>query len=277
LELALERARFEADRARRQYDVVDPANRLVAAELESRWNAALTQVSEAEGRLREVQGSQTPLDENQRRRLLALGTDLHALWNDPAAPVELKKRILRTVVNEIIVDVNTISAQLELRIHWAGGVHTMLRVQKNKSGRNGSATDGDVIELVRDLAKRWSDGYIAGMLNRLGYQTGPGNSWNETRVKNLRLYHKIPVFTRGCDRPWLTMAESATELNVGVGVIRTMIKHRILTAHQIAKAAPWMIKREDLQCADVQHYVKRARAGRPAPRGDDNQTLMPCL
>jgi DNA invertase Pin-like site-specific DNA recombinase len=277
LEMALERARFEVDRARRQYDAVDPANRLVAAELEARWNTALTQVSEAEARLQEEHESQAPLDENQRRRLLVLGADLHALWNDPAAPMELKKRILRTVVNEIIVDVNTASAQLELRIHWAGGVHTTLRVHKNKSGQNGSATDKDVIGLVRELAKAWPDAYIAGILNRLGYHTGPGNSWNETRVKNLRLYHKIPVFAKGCQRLWLTMAEAADELKVGAGVIRTMIDHRILAARQATKGAPWMIQREALQHTEVQDYVKAARTGKPAPRGEDKQTLIPYL
>jgi DNA invertase Pin-like site-specific DNA recombinase len=277
LELALERARFEADRAGRQYNAVDPANRLVAAELEARWNTALTHVTEAEARLQAEQQSQAPLDENQRRRLLALGADLHALWNHPAAPIELKKRILREVVNEIVVDVNHTSGRLELRIHWAGGVHTMLRVHKNKTGQNGNATDKDVIELVRQLAKAWSDQYIAGILNRLGHHTGPGNSWNETRVKNLRLYHKIPVFAKGCERPWLTMSEAATELKVSVCVIRTLINHGLLPAHQAAKGVPWMIQRDDLRKADVQNYATQAHTGKTAPHRADNQTLMPYL
>jgi DNA invertase Pin-like site-specific DNA recombinase len=167
LELALERAKFEADRTRRQYDAVDPANRLVAAELEARWNTALTQVSQAEARLQTEQQSLSPLTESQRQRLLALGADLQTLWQDPAASPELKKRILRTVVSEIIVDINHASENLEMRIHWAGGVHTQFKLHKNKSGRNSSATDKDVIGLVRELAKAWSDAYIAGILNRL--------------------------------------------------------------------------------------------------------------
>jgi hypothetical protein len=145
LELALERARYEAERSRRQYDAVDPANRLVAAELEARWNAALAQASEAEARLQAEDKSQTPLTAEQQTRLLALGADLQALWDAPGAPVELKKRILRTVIHEIIVDVNHVSGQIEMRIHWAGGVHTTLRVRKYHSGRNGKATDKDVV------------------------------------------------------------------------------------------------------------------------------------
>jgi recombinase/recombinase-like zinc beta ribbon protein len=204
LELGVERARYEAERVRRQYDVVDPANRLVAAELEARWNTALVQLAEAEARLQAEQKAQAPLTEAQQQRLLTLGSDLHALWDDPAAPVELKKRILRAVIHEIIVEVNHASGHIELRIHWAGGVHTMVQLRKNQAGRNGQATGQEVVELVRELARAWPDARIAGILNRAGYRTGPGNRWNETRVKNLRLYHKIPVFVKGCERARLT-------------------------------------------------------------------------
>lgn len=277
LEMHLERARFEADRAHRQYDAVDPENRLVAAELEARWNKALSLVSEAEARLRAEEHSLAPLDEHQRQRLLALGADLQALWNDPAASPELKKRILRAVVNEIIVDINHQVGNVEMRIHWAGGVHTVLRLHKNKSGRNCSATDIDVISLVRELAKGWPDAYIAGILNRLGHRTGPGNSWNETRVKNLRLYHKIPVFSKGTERPWLTMKEAAQELKVGVGVVRTMIESRLLPAQQPAKGTPWLIQRDDLRKTDVQNYANYARSGKSVPRVANNQIAMPYL
>jgi excisionase family DNA binding protein len=277
LDLALQRARYEVDRARRQYDAVDPANRLVAGELEARWNAALVQQAEAEHRLRAESASVPPLTEQQRSRLLALGANLTEAWNDPSVPVELKKRILRTVIQEIVVKVNHEAGRVELRVHWAGGAHTMLHVRKNRTGRNGNATDINVVELVRELAMAWPDGYIAATLNRLGYETGPGNSWNETRVKNLRLHHKIPVFVRGSVRPWLTMEEAALELGVGVATIRTMVKHKTLPARQIAEGAPWMIQREDLRRSEVRSRAQTARAGKPAPREDDHQTLMPYL
>lgn len=276
LELALQRARYEVDRTRRQYDAVDPANRLVAAELEARWNAALLQVTEAEARLQAESEALSPLDDKQRSQLLTLGANLHALWNDPIAPMEIKKRILRTVIHEIVVDVNRSVGQVEMRIHWAGG-HTMVCVRKNRSGRNGNATNPDVVELVREWAKAWSDGYIAAMLNRLGHQTGPGNTWNQTRVKNLRLHHNIPVFAEGGQRPWLTMVEAAELLGVSVAVVRTMVNHKLLPAHQVTKGVPWMIQREDLSLPSVVSYSKSARAGRTAPREESGQTLIPYL
>jgi len=274
LELAVERASYEADRARRQYDAVDPENRLVAAELEARWNVALKRADEAQARLKSECESLITLTDEQRNRLLALGRNLHAAWHNQAAPVALKKRILRTVVHEIIVDVNHDARQIVMRIHWVGGVHTELKVRKNKSGRNGHATDLDVVELVRELARAQSDSLIAATLNRLGCQTGPGNNWNQTRVKNLRRQHQIPVFLPGCDRSWITMAEAARELKTGVGVVRTMIKHGILPASQLASNAPWLIQKNDLKNKAVQDHLKSVRKTISVQREDKNQTLM---
>ena len=76
---------------------------------------------------------------------------------------------------------------------------------------------------------------------------------------------------RFCERAWLTMVECAYELNVNVGVIRTMVKHRLLAARQRAKGAPWMIQRDDLYRAEVQHYTKAAHTGKPAPRREDTK------
>lgn len=277
LELALERARYEADRARRQFDAVDPANRLVAAELESRWNVALSEVAEAEARLHAEPEAREPLSEAQRDRLLSLGSDLNVLWNDASAPVELKKRILRTVINEIVVDLNEALALIEMRIHWTGGVHSVVNVRKNHTGGHGKATDKDVVQLARELARVCSDPAIASILNRLGYRTGVGNSWNESRVRHLRSYNEIPVYSEGSARPWVTMAEAAEILKVGVGVIRTMIKHGMLPAKQVVEAAPWMISPADLERPAVVSYAKRARIGKRAPRVEDGQTVMSCL
>jgi DNA invertase Pin-like site-specific DNA recombinase len=273
LELALEKARYEAGRARRQYDAADPENRLVAAELETRWNAVLVQVAELESRLVADCQVDTSLTESQRERLTTLGADLLSLWSEPSTPMDLKKRVIRTVINEIIVDVNHDSGQIEMKIHWAGGVHTPLRVRKNQVGRNGNAADSNVVELVAELAKGWNDGYIASMLNRCGFLTGKGNSWNETRVKNLRRENDIPVHSKSQPRTWKTMAEAAKLLDVSKCVIMTMIRNKILPARQAAKCAPWMIDDTDLELPAVRNYAKHARTGKSAPCDHDTQPL----
>src|SRR5262249_15833009 len=137
LTLALEKARYEADLARRRYEAVDPQNRLVAGELERRWNEALQRAGELAQRLEaEPRRAAGPLPALARERLLVLGQDLEALWNHPSAPVPLKKRILRTVLEEIMVDVDLERSELQLWLHWAGGVHTTLCVPKNRTGQH---------------------------------------------------------------------------------------------------------------------------------------------
>jgi DNA invertase Pin-like site-specific DNA recombinase len=273
LELALEKAKYEASRSRRQYDAADPENRLVAAELESRWNTALVQVAELEGRLSEHGMEDQVPDQSQRDRLLKLGSDLQALWDAQTTPVELKKQVLRTVINEVVVDVDHDSGHIEMKIHWAGGVHTPLRVRKNQPGRNGSATDTSVVGLVGELAKGWSDGNIASMLNRAGFFTGKGNNWNETRVKNLRRDNDIPVFSKARPRTWKTMSEAALLLGVSNCVIRTMVRNKILPARQIAKCVPWMIEATDLELPAVRNYANQARTGKSAPCDNGTQLL----
>ena len=275
LELALERVRYEAGHAQRQYEAVDPCNRLVAAELEARWNRALTEVAEAEARLNAHQKSQITLGEEDRNRLLELGSNLNAAWKDASIPIELKKRIIRTLINEIVVDVNHPRATIEMQIHWAGGIHTPLIVRKNKVGRNSHAVDRDIVELVRELALVQSDSRIASTLNRLGYQSGTGKTWNETRVKNLRIYNQIPVFIRSEDRRWLTLEEAAVILKTGVTVVRTMIRKQLLPARQVTKHAPWTIKREDVERPEIRRYVKATRPGRPFQYTNDKQTILP--
>jgi DNA invertase Pin-like site-specific DNA recombinase len=145
LTLAVEKARYEAQRAQRQYDRVDPDNRLVAGELERRWNATLAQVAEAEARLATLESQQRTLSAEQQHGLLTLGHDLATVWRHPAASEVLKKRILRTVLHEIMVHTTQQPPEHVLHLHWHGGVHTEVRVARNTAGKHGRATDRDVI------------------------------------------------------------------------------------------------------------------------------------
>lgn len=116
--LALERAHYEVTRARRQYDVVDPANRLVAAELERRWNQALTTEAQLEAELVTLQqGREHPLTDLQKRELLSFARDLPGLWEDPRSLPEHKKRLLRIALKEIVATCE--GDTIRLILHWA--------------------------------------------------------------------------------------------------------------------------------------------------------------
>jgi hypothetical protein len=271
LVLALERASYEADRAKRQYDAVEPENRLVAAELEARWNAALSSVAELESRVEGVKFE--PLTPEQEQRLFELSTDLRSLWDHPQATLSLKKRILRTVLNEIIVGNAGDPPQLLLKLHWSGGIHTEIRLPRNKSGHNRRMTDRKVMDLIQELAKICSDKDIANILNRLGYRTGQGNTWRATRVKTLRYSHQIPGLTHRDG--WLTLEKTANELNVAPTVIKRLIKEGTLPAKQVVRYAPWVIERGDLELPQVQAAIKALRKGRKLPRIPLGQAQLP--
>ena len=156
LENALDQARFEAGRAHRQYDEVDPSNRLVAAELERRWNERLVNVRALEEQLAKC--GELPaitLSAEERERLLELGRDLSQAWYGVGASVETRKKIIRLLIEEIIVEV--IDDRVELIIHWQGGDHTRLSVKKNKRGHNRWTTDAQVVEFVQVLARHMPD------------------------------------------------------------------------------------------------------------------------
>jgi DNA invertase Pin-like site-specific DNA recombinase len=274
LRLTVEQARYEVERARRQYDVVEPENRLVAAELEARWNEALRRLGEAEQRLTEVAPPPDPIDEPTRVRLLELGHDLEVAWNHPNAPVALKKRILRTVLEEIVADVSDEPPGITLQLHWAGGVHTRLPVPRNRTGRHRRCTDRDVVEIVRELASTCCDAAIARLLNRLGYRTGAGNTWIESRVTSLRSYHSIPGYGT-TERGGITLAQAAQALGISTTATRRLIRRGVLSGRQVVREAPWVIEREALDVPAVQAAARAIREGRHVPRTHPGQHELP--
>jgi len=275
LELALERARYEADRARRQYHAVEPENRLVAAELERRWESALAEAAQQEQRLGELRAAHEPVGPEVRDEIASLGADLERLWTHPSTPAALKKRVLRTLLVEIVADVVDDPPIVRLRLHWAGGVHTELAVARNRKGHHGRRTDTDVVELVRELARVCDDGDIARILNRLGLRTGTGNGWTCARVCSLRSYREIPVFDVLAERNWLNLAETARECGVSPPAVRKLIEERLLSARQIVQHAPWIIERADLARPAVQAALAAIKAGRRGPHsGRESPELL---
>ena len=186
IELELKSAEYEAERAYRQYNKIDPENRLVCSELERKWNLCLERIEKIKEKLNTLKEPIKPLSEKDRRELLDLSYDLPRLWNSPSTTNELRKRIIRTVVKEIVCDVDEEHHSILLTIYWEGGIHTPLEVKKNKTGEHTKSTDKSIVELVRELSKMLSDKAIAPILNRLKLKTGCGNNWTEDRVRALR-------------------------------------------------------------------------------------------
>jgi hypothetical protein len=189
----LEAAGYAADRAFRQYDAADPANRLVAAELETRWNRALLQVADIEAKIAEHDAATTPRRETPSPSLAALADNLSTVWSASTTDARLKKRIVRTVIQEVIADIDADAGEIVLIIHWVGGAHTQLRLPRRRRGQRNS-TAPDIIDAVRQLVLIANDDLIAGLLNRNKLTTGNGNRWTRERVTSLRSHHQIPVY-----------------------------------------------------------------------------------
>jgi hypothetical protein len=167
LEFAVEKARYEASRIERQYRATEPETRLVAGELEKRCNNALAHVAEMERRLEEAKIAAPQLTPEQREQLLRLGDDLEKLSDHPDSPVTLKKRILRTVLGEVVADTTDDPPSVHLKLLWAGSTHTEPNVRKNRTGYQNRINSREVTEFIRELALVCEDGAIVSIHNRL--------------------------------------------------------------------------------------------------------------
>ena len=266
-ELALEQARYEATHARRQYDAVDPDNRLVAGELERRWNECLATVARFAEQMEDPHHEQPrALSEDDRTTLLALADDLPQVWNHPDSSIEIRKRILRTALKEIVVTIE--GDRLCLVVHWQGGDHTRLEVMKNRIGQNRFKTDKETVQLVRELARVLPDHTIAPVLNRLRIRSARGNSWNELRVRNFRSAHRIAVYCEGerAQRHELILHEAASRLGINKMTVIRLIRDGILPGRQICAGAPYVIREEDLDRPAVRRAVRNGRPVSPDAR-----------
>jgi len=261
--LDLEAAHYAADRAFRQYDAADPTNRLVAAELEARWNRALMRVGEVEEKIVKHDAATMPRLEATPPLLGALADNLRAVWSAPTTDARLKKRIARNVIQEVIADIDAEAGMIVLLIHWMGGTHTELRLPRRRRGQRNS-TAPDTVAAVRQLILIANDDLIAGLLNRNKLTTGNGNRWTRERVTSLRSHHKIPVHRPADDRiePWLNLTKAATHLGISAKTLRIAAENAEIEGVHPLPDGPWIFSRATLDGSAAQALA--ARAHRPA-------------
>ena len=272
----LEAARYAADRAHKQYDRADPENRLVADELERRWNQALEQVRQLEERIgRHTQGSaQTAAP--QPGEFLDLAADLEAVWQSQQTDVRLKKRIVRTLIEEIVVDVNSEAGEVIAVIHWKGGLHTELRLPRRRRGQNSSHTPKEIVEAVKILAQACSDDVIAGALNRNDLRTGRGNRWTRELVTSLRSGHQIPSCNRNRQESegWMNLTEAAKFLGVSSRTLRLAAKQGEIPGEHPLSDGPWVFSRANLQSESAIRFTRRVRTGRDTTNQQNQSQLF---
>ena len=189
-----------------------------------------------------------------------LAEDFETVWNAPGADVRLKKRLIRTLVHEIMADIDETTAEVVLVIHWQGGVHTELRVPRRRRGHC-SDTAPAVLDAIRSLARICPDTMIAGVLNRNGLRTGRGNRWTQERVTSLRGYHQIPNHCpeKAQIEGWMTLSEAADSVGISARTLRLAIQHGMIEGEHPLGDGPWILNRSALQTEPARRLLQRVR------------------
>ncbi len=252
-ELRLERARYEAERAFRQYDLCEPENRLVARELEGRWNQQLRLLAEL-GReyQREQERGLAPLTNDERAALRQLAEDVPALWAAAETTMAERKRLVRCLLREVVLlrddQPRARGGSTLIRIGWCSGAWTELRAHRPSSGET-ARTPELVLARIRRLAQQHADDRVAALLNAEGLRTRTGLPWTYARVGLVRHRHGIPTACpivpkvdgpRGDGR--VSVATVAAQLGVARSVVGRWCHRGFLDAEQKATLDPRWIR-----------------------------------
>lgn len=269
-ELDLQQSEYDASLAERRYAACDPENRLIAAQLEKHWEAALRRVEACRARLA---ATDTPDPTAPMPDFEGLAADLYAAWSAPGVTTRSRQQLIRALISDIIADVDDATREVVLTIHWQGGQHSQLRVRKPRTGEHGCQTPEQALVVMESMATRFSDADIAATLNRMGVRTGQDKTWTAHRVASIRRVRGIHAFRSAeKDGAWLTMREAAAKLGVTSHVVRRMIQDGILPAEQVVPGAPWQIRADDLENDDVIKALRQK--GRPRHTVSRDQLQM---
>jgi DNA invertase Pin-like site-specific DNA recombinase len=253
----LEQLEYEARKAFEQYDVVDARNRLVAGELERRWNEKLEEITTVKQRLSSLNEKRYSLSSEEEARIRLMGENFAEIWRSDRCPPTLKKMIFRTAIEEIIVREEKQNKTLQFTIHWNGGTHTQLEMERPRPATE-MTTPMEALEIIRRMSVRHGDDQIASVLNRLGHSTGKGKRWNQKRVATARRNYSILGQKRALPDPErVSLSEAARVCGVSHRTIERLVEAGLLKCEQTAPRAPWEIRRADLSAEPVRSIVER--------------------
>ena len=247
--LAVERARYQAERAERQYRAVEPENRLVARGLETEWEKRLRDLAAAEAELqRREQQRPRALSLEEKNKIQSLGSDLTKVWTAPTTTDRDRKELLRALLEEVIIAVDRPEHRAHLTLRWRGGTLTELDLSLPRSQPRGLRTEEDTLSLLARLAVHYSDDVIAGILNRQGRKTATGERFTANQVGSLRRYRKIARFRPPAEPPTgelATIRKAAKILGINTSTIHRWLNDGFIAGEQITPGAPWQIRITD--------------------------------
>jgi len=228
-ELAVERARYDADRAERAFSQVEPENRLVARTLEARWEARLTALTEAGQALQDARDALPSLP--GRAELEKLAADLPGLWHAPETSSKDRKRLLRTLIADVTLLPEPDQAKVRIGIRWHTGATDELRVARAVHPGTARRSPSPAVEMVRQLGPVTPAAELARQLNAAGLTTGHGRPFDAKAVQWIRHAYHIPAPAPYHDGE-ISVAEAARRLGCSTGVIYDWIQAGQLDARR---------------------------------------------
>jgi hypothetical protein len=269
-DLRLERARYETKRAERQYQGVEPENRLVARSLERQWEEKLRAVEAVEKEYQAWSYNRlASITEADREAIVALGSDFPALWLAPTTTSAERKQMLRLVIRDVIVDGKRAQGQVWFQINWQTGAHEEFWYKRSVRSYEASADAQALEQRVRELnAAGHMDAQIAAHLTADGYRTARlhrpftggtvwllREKWHIPTVKINGKEHNPAQWEDGT----YSVEGAAARLGVFPGTIHTWLKVGKLTGYQRAKGMPWKVYLTEEDIARLQEWLRRAR------------------
>lgn len=256
--MRLQRAEYEAQLAQRRYEQVDPANRLVAASLEQRWNEALSRLEEIRQEFTDFQRSHgLVVTVEQRAKIQALVKDFPRLWNAPTTPAKDKKRLLRLLLKDITVERLTEPRQVLLHVRWQGGACEDIFVDVPLRIADRLRYPEEIVEQIRQLATEKADAEIADALNQKGCHSAKGKSFTKSMIAWIRYKHRIPAPTL-IRAEELTVSEVAEKFGVSPGVVYYWIEHGIVPARRRNLGSAFWITLDPEMEYRLQQWVEKS-------------------
>jgi DNA invertase Pin-like site-specific DNA recombinase/predicted DNA-binding transcriptional regulator AlpA len=247
--LEVERTRYEAERAERRYRTVEPENRLVARGLETEWESRLRDLASAEMELRRrEQQRPSTMSPEQLKAIERLGSDIRQVWNATTTTDRDRKELLRTLLEEVVLNLKRAEGRAHLTLRWRGGAITLLDIPVPRFKPMGPRTDEDTLSLLRRLATLYPDEVIAGILNRQERKTATGERFTANQVGSLRRYRDIPRFQPPTTPPngeLVSIRKAAQILGMNTSSIHRWLADGFIAGEQITPGAPWQIRITD--------------------------------
>jgi hypothetical protein len=270
--LKRERARYDAERARRQYDAVEPENRLVARSLERVWEERLRRVDQIEQEYNAWRREQAvAISESDRQEILALGEDLPRLWDATTTTSADRKQIVRLVVKEVTLDQKRRRGYVWIRIVWQTGSTSEHWLQRTVQGYAQHADQDRLRQRIVELnGQQKMDGEIAYILNAEGFRTAHGPPLSGGMVHQLRKRWQITTVKingKAANPPrWsdgtYSVQGAAAAIGITPQIIFDWLRRGWLTGKQLAKGMPWQIRLTPERAIELRAKVRRTNRSR---------------